>query len=74
MNRLFRPRQNPIVTKVQLSREYSFMYENFALLTQACSYLFLEKVDQGTHALHFDLPYSRYGGPNDEAHGGHALV
>lgn len=74
MVHLFRSRPNPTVTEVQLGRKYSFMYENFVLLTQESTYLFLEKDGQNFHALQFDSPYSRYGGPNDEAHGGHPLT
>jgi hypothetical protein len=63
----------PIVTEVKLSKNYKFMYENFAILTQHKSYLFLETIGENTHALCFDSHNTRYGGPNDEAHDGHPL-
>ena len=62
------------MSEVKLCRNYSFMYENFAILTQSGAYLFLEKIDGDVHALHFDSPHCKYGGPNDEAHGGHPLA
>lgn len=67
-------RKKPKVTEVKLSRPYSFMYENFVLLTQQEAYLFLEKNEEAVLALYFDSPYSKYCGPNDEAHGGHPLA
>ena len=66
--------KKPRVSEVKLSRDYSFMYENFVLLTQHAAYLLLEKNDDVILALHFDSPYSKYCGPNDEAHGGHPLA
>lgn len=65
---------NPKVTEVKLSRDYAFMYENFAILTQSGSYLLLENNGDSIHALHFNSPYSKYVGPNDEAHAGHPLT
>jgi hypothetical protein len=59
---------------VELSREYHFMYENFVILTQSDAYLFLEKNGDSTQALHFDSVRCRYGGPNDEARGGHPMA
>lgn len=66
--------KKPKVSEVKLSRDYSFMYENFAILTQNDTYLFLEKSGGEIYALHFDSPVTKYGGPNDEAHGGHPLA
>jgi len=66
--------KKPKVSEVKLSRDYSFMYENFAILTQQESYLLLEKNGENIQALNFDSPYCKYGGPNDEAHGGHPLA
>jgi hypothetical protein len=66
--------KKPKVTEVKLSRDYSFMYENFVVLTQHEAYLLLEKNDDVILALHFDSPYCKYCGPNDEAHGGHPLA
>lgn len=71
---MFKKRSSISVTEVKLSRNYSFMYENFVLLTQHDVYLFLERVGDNTLALHFDSPYCKYGGPNDEAHAGHPLA
>jgi hypothetical protein len=67
-------KKNPIVTEVKLARDYSFMYENFVLATNSAVYLFLEKKDDYVFALRFESPNCRYGGPNDEAHGGHPLA
>jgi len=64
----------PIVKEVRLGRDYSFMYENFVLATQSAVYLLLEKKDDSVFALRFDSHECRYGGPNDEAHGGHPLA
>jgi hypothetical protein len=62
------------VSEVKLSRDYAFMYENFVILTQNDAYLFLEKNGDCTQALHFSSARCRYGGPNDEARGGHPLA
>jgi hypothetical protein len=67
-------KKNPIVTEVKLGRDYSFMYENFVLATQSAVYLMLEKNQESVFALRFDSPDCKYGGPNDEAHGGHPLT
>jgi len=66
--------KKPKVSEVTLSRSYSFMYENFLILTQKGAYLLLEKDGEDIHALHFDSPDCKYGGPNDEAHGAHPLA
>ena len=66
--------KKPKVSEVTLSRQYSFMYENFVILTQTGAYLLLEKEGESIHALHFDSPSCKYGGPNDEAHGAHPLT
>jgi hypothetical protein len=34
----------------------------------------MEKNGDSIHALYFDSPKCKYGGPNDEAHGGHPLA
>ena len=62
------------VSEVKLSRDYDFMYENFVVLTQSDAYLFLERNGDSTQALHFDSARCRYGGPNDDARGGHPLT
>jgi hypothetical protein len=66
--------KKPKVTEIKLSRDYSFMYENFVILTQSGAYLLLEKDGENVHALYFDSPSCKYGGPNDEAHGSHPLA
>jgi hypothetical protein len=66
--------KEPKVSEVTLSRQYSFMYENFVILTQVEAYLLLEKDGENVRALHFDSPSCKYGGPNDEAHGAHPLA
>lgn len=66
--------KSPKVHEVKLSRDYAFMYENFVIATQSEVYLLLEKVRDSVFALRFDSPECRYGGPNDEAHGGHPLT
>jgi hypothetical protein len=71
---MFKNEPKVSVAEVKLSRDYSFMYENFVILTQGGAYLFLERDGGNTHALYFDSPQCRYGGPNDEAHGGHPLA
>lgn len=66
--------KKPSVHQVELSREYSFMYENFVIATQAATYILLERNGTSIHALRFDSPNCKYGGPNDEAHAGHPLT
>ena len=66
--------KKPKVSEVKLSRDYLFMYENFVLLTQSGAYLVMEKKGESIHALYFNSPNCKYGGPNDEAHGGHPLT
>jgi len=66
--------KKPIISEVKLSKKYSFMYENFVILTQHSAYLLMEKNGDSIHALYFDFPKCKYGGPNDEAHGGHPLA
>ena len=66
--------KKPVVHEIKLAREYSFMYENFLVATQLATYLLLERSGSSVYALHFDSPTCRYGGPNDEAHGGHPLA
>jgi hypothetical protein len=63
----------PKVTRVSLSKQYQFMYENFAIATQEGTYLLLEKEKNSVSLLYFDTLNMRYGPPNDEALGGHYL-
>ncbi|MBK8804643.1 MAG: hypothetical protein IPN71_21790 [Fibrobacteres bacterium] len=63
----------PTAKEVKLGRDYSFMYENFALITHNFTYLLLEKEGDLIRALCFDSSNCKYGGPNDEAHSGHPL-
>jgi hypothetical protein len=64
----------PTVQEVALSRHYSFQYENFVVATQQEVFLLLEKEGTTVHALRFPFTRLRYGGPNDEARGGHPLA
>lgn len=66
--------KSPKVVEIKLNREYSFMYENFVILTQSGAYLLLQKEGEVIYALHFDSPNCKYGGPNDETHGAHPLA
>lgn len=64
----------PRVTEITLRNHYRFMYENFVLAAQYDVYLVLERRDDQISCLHFDSSNMRYGGPNDEARGGHPLA
>src|SRR5277367_3220053 len=64
----------PSVREVPLRREYSFQYENFVVATQHQVFLLLEKVETSLFALRFRFARLKYGGPNDEARGGHPLA
>jgi hypothetical protein len=71
---MFKKEPGISVSEVTLSRNYSFMYENFVILTQHDAYLLLEKSGDMVQSLHFDSSCCKYGRPNDEAHGGHPLA
>lgn len=78
LRRLFRStaqseQDGPKVVEIALARHYSFMYENFVIVTQQGIYLLMEKDGDVVHVLYFDSPQMRYGSPNDEARGGHPL-
>lgn len=64
----------PVVSEVQLSRCYRFMYENFVIATQSETILLMERDGDQVHAVRFDSPNIKYGAPNDEARGGHLLA
>jgi len=64
----------PLVSEVQLSRDFRFMYENFTLVTQDETFLLMERDGDEMHALKFDSPNIKYGAPNDEARNGHPLA
>ncbi len=66
--------KKPEIKEIELSKHYSFMYENFVLATQHKTYLFLEKEADTIRALKFDSTNIKYGGPNDEARGAHPLT
>jgi hypothetical protein len=67
--------KDPQVLEVKLQRPYGFMYEHFAVLTQGDAYLLLESSGDSIFAIQFSgVRESRYGGPNDEAHGAHPLT
>ena len=63
----------PKVVKIQLSKQYRFMYENFVVATQSAVYLMLEKTNDTVNLLCFNSWQLKYGSPNDEARGGHPL-
>ena len=63
----------PKIVEIELSKHYRFMYENFVIATQAGIYLLLAKRQDAVDLLYFDSPQLKYGSPNDEARGGHAL-
>ncbi|MGI0119936.1 hypothetical protein [Zooshikella sp. RANM57] len=65
--------KKPKINEIELSRLYSFMYENFVIATQHKTYLFLGKEGDIIRALKFDSSNIKYGGPNDEARGAHPL-
>ena len=67
-------KSRPVVSEVELSREYRFMYENFVIATQRETYLLLERIGNEVRAIKFDSSNVRYGGPNDEARSGHPLA
>lgn len=60
--------------EVPLSRDYSFMYENFVIATQSEVFLFLEKAAETVHGIRFDRRVFKYGSPNDEVRHGHPLA
>jgi hypothetical protein len=64
----------PSVSEVALRRDYSFMCENFVVLTQRGAYLLMEKSGDATYGLYFDSANVKYGSPNDEVRGGHPLA
>ena len=63
----------PSVVEVPLRGKYCFMYENFVISTQNELYVLLKKNGDTVDALKFDFTIFKYGGPNDEARGGHPL-
>ncbi len=67
------PEAPPKIVEIELSKHYSFMYENFVIATQTGIYLLLEKRQDAVDLLYFDSPQLKYGSPNDEARGGHPL-
>ncbi len=54
------------VTKVKLSKDYAFMYENFVVSSQHKLLLLLEQTDDVIDTLQFDPLVYKYGYPNDE--------
>jgi hypothetical protein len=53
---MFKKEPKITVSRVQLGRDYSFMYENFVILTQRGAYLLLEKSGDEVYALHLIRP------------------
>lgn len=66
--------REPTLTKVPLSKEYKFMYENFVIATQAELYIMLEESVGIVSALKFDFLIYKYGYPNDEGLGIHPMA
>ena len=56
----------PTVTKLTLSKEYKFMYENFIISTLQELYLLLVNHGKQIDALKFKFIIYKYGYPNDE--------
>ena len=65
--------KRPIVTKLTLTKDYKFMYENFVISTQQELYLLLENHGGQINALRFDFILYKYGYPNDEGLGAHPM-
>ncbi len=63
--------EKPIVTEIQLRKEYKFMYENFVISSQHKLYLLLEENNDILNVLSFRFLIYKYGYPNDEV--GHPL-
>ena len=66
--------KKPEIQKVELSKHYKFMYENFVISTQHETYLLLTSEGENTNVLKFNSSDIKYGGPNDEARGAHPLT
>lgn len=54
------------VTEVNLSKDYSFMHENFVVSSQHKLFLLLEQTENIIDALEFDSLIYKYGYHNDE--------
>lgn len=66
--------KKPILTRINLSKEYAFMYENFIISTQTELYLLLENDEGNIRALKFKTILFKYGYPNDEGLGVHPMA
>ena len=58
------PNQN--ATKIELEKDYDFMYENFIVSSQQNLYVLLEENDGILELLNFEFKIYKYGYPNDE--------
>lgn len=57
---------NQRAKKIELEKEYDFMYENFILSSQSNLYLLLEENDGIIETLKFEFLIYKFGYPNDE--------
>lgn len=57
---------NQRAKKIELEKEYDFMYESFILSTQRTLYLLLEEKNEMIEALKFEFLVYKFGYPNDE--------
>jgi len=57
---------NQKAKKIELEKEYDFMYESFILSTQRILYLILEENNGIIEALKFEFLIYKFGYPNDE--------
>ena len=58
------PNQN--ATKIELEKDYDFMYENFIVSSQQNLYVLLEENEGIIELLNFEFKIYKYGYPNDE--------
>jgi len=63
----------PVIKKVELTKEYEFMYEGFLLTTQRDLYLFLEEDKDFITAIKFTYKIYKFGYPNDEVLSSHPM-
>jgi hypothetical protein len=57
---------NQYAKKIELEKDYGFMYDNFIISSQRNLYLFLEENNGIIETLNFEFKVYKYGYPNDE--------
>ena len=57
---------NQFATKIELEKDYDFMYENFIVSSQRNLYLLLEENNKIIDTLNFEFLIFKFGYPNDE--------